>query len=396
MLRRAPAIGAQQQPSATSPAIIPRLAELRCTSSLPRVARIGGDPQKSQRIRTRRLQATGGGDGNNNNNNNKRSQQPSLMDGLLDGMMAGRKLRRWYGQSDEPMLPSQRQQQAETDPIVAAAADPTINDAALAADSATPTPTNPNALPRTAVLVTGADTPTGELVVLQLLLAGTQAPIRAVVSDVAAARAAYGEHVEAVERPAAASGPAATAAAQRLLNGVAAVAVAGALPSSLLEACSGVRRLVVPSTVGAAKAGGGGLAAALFSGGGGAGGAQDDATLADAERERAARAAAAATSVAVVRAAGGVRDAPGAGLAGLSVSAGGGGGRDDDVAAAAASGPVSREDLALVVARLCVEAAEAEEGAFSDAVGVLDVVVRPSSAEKAGGGGRAAVGAAGV
>lgn len=373
MLRRAQASSSS---AAAGRSTIPRLAGLRCTSwpsargNSP--ASIGGADDRRPIVR---VQATSGGGGVGDEDNSNKPQ-PSLMDGLLDGMMAGRKLRRWYGQSDEPMLPQQRQQQQQDETAIADAANAAAADLPLAADDS-----DDDQTPRTAVLVTGADTPTGELVVLQLLLAGSPS-IRAVVSDVAAARAAYGEHVEAVERPSGAAGPAGAAAAQRLLRGVAAVAVAGPLPGSLLDACAstrgGVRRLVVPSTVGAAKAGGGGLAAALFGGGGGgAAAAADDAALADAARERAARDAVnggAVPSVAVVRAAGGVRDAPGAGLQGLSVSLGGAGGGGDG-----AAGPISREDLALVVARLCVEAAVEDEKS-GDEQGVLEVVVRPAAA----------------
>jgi hypothetical protein len=344
-----------------------------------------------KRKTTTTTKATEGGD------NNTTKQSPSVLDGLLDGMMAGRKLRRWYGQSDEPMLPTNRPAEvAEENPAIA---EP---DAAAAADDDT--------TPRTAVLVTGADSPTGELVVLQLLLAGASSGgIRAVVSDVAAAKTAYAEYVEPVQAPSGGAGPAAALAARRLLKGVAAVVCAGPLPNSLLEACaatnaggkqSGVKRLVVLSTVGAARQKTG-LAAALFGGGGGGGSngnGSDDAAMADSGREATARAAAgvAAPSVVVVRAAGGVRDAPGAGLGGLSVAVGGGGGAGADSAASAVASPISREDLALVAARLGVEAASEEGNALVE-TGVLEVVVRAQeggAAGGAGGGGRAAAAAA--
>eukprot|EP00898_Chlorokybus_atmophyticus_P002117 jgi/Chlat1/2906/Chrsp2S04656 len=96
----------------------------------------------------------------------------AIGDRLLDYIEGGPKLRKWYGASEEDNLPmdgEEEEQEPEEDP---------------------------NA-PRDAVVVTGADSASGELVVLQLVLARKR--VRALVKDAKSTSIAFGPYVKPFE-----------------------------------------------------------------------------------------------------------------------------------------------------------------------------------------------------
>eukprot|EP01025_Chloroclados_australasicus_P013273 TRINITY_DN16276_c1_g3_i1.p3 TRINITY_DN16276_c1_g3~~TRINITY_DN16276_c1_g3_i1.p3 ORF type:complete len:154 (+),score=16.59 TRINITY_DN16276_c1_g3_i1:139-600(+) len=94
-----------------------------------------------------------------------------LGDDLLDYIQAGPKLRKWYGETDKMLLPKDGK----------------------------PSPTGDDddyEGPRDAVLVTDANSPMGELIVLQLVLARVK--IKVLVKDVAKAKQEFGPYVDPV------------------------------------------------------------------------------------------------------------------------------------------------------------------------------------------------------
>ncbi|GFR48699.1 hypothetical protein Agub_g10655, partial [Astrephomene gubernaculifera] len=115
-------------------------------------------------------------------------------DELLDFVTAGPKMRKWYG-GDRALLASEEQE---------------------------PEPDEPEAISDT-VLVMEADSPIGEQVALQLILARQQ--LRLLVRDVAAAKVAYGPYATAVPADAAAAVP----VSPRLLRGVKCLVLLGSL-----------------------------------------------------------------------------------------------------------------------------------------------------------------------
>ncbi|KAF8070859.1 hypothetical protein HT031_000940 [Scenedesmus sp. PABB004] len=231
---------------------------------------------------------------------------------LLDVVTAGPKMRKWYGQQSslprdggEPPEQQQQPQEQQEPPEDGGARD--------------------------IVLVTDADSPTGELVVLQLILLGAR--IRILVRDTAAAKQGYGPYVEAVSVDLGSPQGAA-----RALRGVRAVVALGRLGALLPAAeAAGVERVVLLSTAGMPQPGG---LAALF---------QDaaDAGLKDPAREAACLRSAIPH---VVVKAGPIRDVPG-GASSIAVApappAGAGGAPGG--AAGGGGGGITREDLASAV-----------------------------------------------
>lgn len=90
-------------------------------------------------------------------------------DGLLDYMEAGPKLRKWYGEGERRPRDGQEPDPEKDEPDA----------------------------PGDAVLVTDGDSPMGELVILQLILARLK--VTALVKDSAAATQAYGSYVTPVQ-----------------------------------------------------------------------------------------------------------------------------------------------------------------------------------------------------
>lgn len=95
-----------------------------------------------------------------------------LGDDLLDYIQAGPKLRKWYGETDKMVLPKDGGPANE------------------------PEPEGGEDGPRDAILVTDADTPMGELIVLQLVL--SRARTKVLVADAARAKSEFGPYVEAI------------------------------------------------------------------------------------------------------------------------------------------------------------------------------------------------------
>ncbi|GLC67063.1 hypothetical protein PLESTF_000511000 [Pleodorina starrii] len=158
-------------------------------------------------------------------------------DELLDFVTAGPKLRKWYGAGERPTDGGEEQEPEEPD---------TASDV---------------------VFVSEADSPIGEQVVLQLILARQQ--LRLLVRDVAAAKTAYGPYATPVPADAA------TANAARMLRGVKCLVLLGRPPRGLLEAAAarGVRHVVLLSAAPSAASSSGGFSLGGFSLGGGGGGA---------------------------------------------------------------------------------------------------------------------------
>eukprot|EP00878_Enallax_costatus_P012929 GHUV01013502.1.p1 GENE.GHUV01013502.1~~GHUV01013502.1.p1 ORF type:complete len:266 (+),score=88.18 GHUV01013502.1:1977-2774(+) len=186
-------------------------------------------------------------------------------------MSAGPKMRKWYGQKsnmprdgEEPEPPIEQE----------------------------PEPQQEESAERDYVLVTDADTPTGELVVLQLIL--LRANIRTLVKDTAAATTGYGPYVEPISVDTNSAGELA-----RALRNVRCVVVLGKLGSILPAAQkAGIQRVVLLSTAGMPQPGG---FAALFQN-------PADAALKEAPREAAVR----SSSIPhVVVKAGCIQDVPG-------------------------------------------------------------------------------------
>ncbi|GAB4813532.1 hypothetical protein N2152v2_000578 [Parachlorella kessleri] len=171
------------------------------------------------------------------------------------------------------------------------------------------------------ILVLDADSPMGEQVVLQLILA--RAKIKAVVRDGAAASAGFGPYIQAVQGLAGDS-----RMLRAALRGVRVVVCCGRMEPGLLPAAAaaGVQHLVLLSTVGAPRRGFG----ALFGGG-------EQAVLGDAGRQQAALSSGVPCTVVQV---GSLLDQPG-GSAELSLTVG-----------SAPAGEICREDAARVLARV--------------------------------------------
>eukprot|EP00775_Hariotina_reticulata_P005562 gene5562-5799_t len=147
---------------------------------------------------------------------------------LLDVVMAGPKMRKWYGQASSN-LPKDGGEPPEQEP-----------EQQLPEDD----------IDRDYVLVTDADSPTGELVVLQLIL--LRAKIRVLVKDVAAAKAGYGPYVEPISVDLNSA-----AGLSKALKNVWSVIVLGKLGAVLPAAeAAGVKRVVLLSTAGMPQPGG--------------------------------------------------------------------------------------------------------------------------------------------
>lgn len=154
-------------------------------------------------------------------------QKGNLTDDLLDYVTAGPKMRKWYGQADREELETRRrgedpdQQQEEEEE----------------GDGA-------------AILVTDADTPIGEQVVLQLILAGAE--IRILVKDTVAAKTSYGPYVTPLSLDTSNA-----ALLKRVLKGCGSVVCLGrpgALPQAAKEA--GIAHVLLLSAAGNQAQGG--------------------------------------------------------------------------------------------------------------------------------------------
>ncbi|KAL6748524.1 hypothetical protein V8C86DRAFT_3146608 [Haematococcus lacustris] len=226
-----------------------------------------------------------------------------LADDLLDYVTAGPKMRKWYGQGERPSeggpgpeKPEGGKQEDEED-------EEGEGDA---------------------ILVTDADTPMGEQVVLQLILA--RASIKALVRDTVAAKTSYGPYVAPLSLEM--GNPQLLRRALKGCGSVVCLGRPGALPQVAKEA--GVAHVVLLSAAGAAPQGG--PLSGLFDG--------ELAALRDLAREAAF--AKAGVRCTVVRVAA-VRDAPG-GCSSLALQA------PQPAGSGQAAGPsVSREDVAAVL-----------------------------------------------
>lgn len=243
----------------------------------------------------------------------KRNFGEKLSAELLDVVTGGPKMRKWYGQEsnnvprdggEQPQEQEQEQQQQQASTV------PQVD----AYDG-----------PRDVIMVTDADTPTGELVTLQLIL--LRAKVRILVKDTVAAKNGYGPYVEPVSVDINSQGGLA-----RALQGVKSVVALGRL-GALLPAAqrAGVERVVLLSTAGMPQPGG---VAALFQNGA-------DAGLKDPTRE----AALSSSSIPhIVVKAGVIQDVPG-GSSKVSVAPHTGGGSSSS----SQRSSISREDLASAV-----------------------------------------------
>mmetsp|Transcript_26443 Transcript_26443/g.74404 ORF Transcript_26443/g.74404 Transcript_26443/m.74404 type:complete len:362 (-) Transcript_26443:90-1175(-) len=227
------------------------------------------------------------------------SQKPGIGDGLLDMLQGGPKLRRWYGEEDLLGVGVADREQGK--------------------DKQEP---EDEGIPKDTVLVADADSPMGEQVVLQLILARQK--VRVLVADPVAAKQAYGPYVDATR------GHVSSLRGNReALREVSALVIPGQLGDSLQAAQegAGVEQVVLLSSVGLQ---GGGLLSRLLGG--------EQRLLADEGREAAVRAS--GLPHIVVRA-GAIRDAPRAPGSGLAITKDG-----------IPEGEISREDVAKVLA-LC-------------------------------------------
>lgn len=236
----------------------------------------------------------------------EKKRSKSLGDQLLDYIEGGPKLRKWYGAEEE--LPR--------DGGVAAKGAPGGEEDEGAGGDAV----------RDAVLVTDADSETGQLIVLQLILKRRR--VVALVRDVRAARAAFGPYVEPVAGDV--TNAESVRRALRTATSVICAGRVGVVPEIMRE-CGGDHLVLL------SKAGAGGKRAAT-----GLGGLLGGFGLKQVEQDEAC-AASAGVPYTIVRA-GRLMDAPG-GL-GLVFSQAQGG--------AAADGSITREDAAAV----CVRAVE--------------------------------------
>ena len=234
-----------------------------------------------------------------------RAEKQSFIDGVIDMLEGGRKLRRWYGSDSSVGRAGTRVDDDPVDGDLGGTSEEDERDVEL--DT-----------PKTAVLVTdavGGAGGVGEAVVMRLVLA--KATVVASVDEdrFALAETRFGPYVNVASNE---------WSAGARLNGVRAVVVAGALEDDLLDACvrRGVKHLVLVSS---AKSASGGLFA-------------DADARVRGDRGREARAAASGLAVTVVRPCA-VRREPG-GAREIVL------GQGDDM-----SGDVSVEDLAETCAR---------------------------------------------
>ena len=228
-----------------------------------------------------------------------RAEKQSFIDGVIDMLEGGRKLRRWYG-SDSSVGASTR---VDDDPVDL---DGTLEEDERDVELDTP---------KTAVLVTNAVGGVGEAVVMRLVLAKATVVASVDGDRIALAETRFGPYVNVASNE---------WSAGARLNGVRSVVCAGALEDDLLDACvrRGVKHLVLVSS---AKSASGGLFA-------------DADARVRGDRGREARAAASGLAVTVVRPCA-VRREPG-GAREIVL------GQGDDM-----SGDVSVEDLAETCAR---------------------------------------------
>lgn len=271
-------------------------------------------PHRSRAPALTITRARGGDDEEDNNKN------VDLADRLLDYVQAGPKLRKWYGQDSLP--------RDGLNAVPGAEDLPSESDGTSGAQE--------EAGPRDFILVTDAEGPTGEAVLLQLIL--LRANVKALVKDIGGARTAYGPYVTPVVQGSAYS--------PKALRNVSTVVVAGKSDEKFLQACrkAGVPSIIVPVSE---RSAGGFLAA--FSGVG-----EDDDVVSDRARADAAKSAGFAQCTIVT--VGQLRDVPG-GRHNLSLQAGG-------ARAPPSKGAetISREDVATVLARLAARGSGAEAG----------------------------------
>ncbi|GIL77629.1 hypothetical protein Vretimale_6801 [Volvox reticuliferus] len=176
-------------------------------------------------------------------------------DELLDFVTAGPKLRKWYGAGERPVDGGEEQEPEEPD---------TTSDV---------------------VLVTDADSPIGEQVVLQLILARQQ--LRLLVRDVAAAKTAYGPYATPL--------PADAGTNPRALRGVKCLVLLGRPVRGLMEAAKAarVKHVVLLSSAPASalsKSGGFSLGGFSLAGGPGGSAARELRELGDSAAEAALKA----------------------------------------------------------------------------------------------------------
>ncbi|GIL49809.1 hypothetical protein Vafri_6123 [Volvox africanus] len=176
-------------------------------------------------------------------------------DELLDFVTAGPKLRKWYGAGERPVDGGEEQEPEEPD---------TTSDV---------------------VLVTDADSPIGEQVVLQLILARQQ--LRLLVRDIAAAKTAYGPYATPLPTDAGTS--------PRALRGVKCLVLLGRPVRGLIEAAKAarVKHVVLLSSASAAastKSGAFSLGGFSLVGGAGGSAARELRELGDSSAEAALKA----------------------------------------------------------------------------------------------------------
>jgi len=250
-----------------------------------------------------------------------KDKKPSLADDLLDVAMAGPKLRKWYGQGERMIRDGGEEEGGEG----RAQQEEDEEDGYEGEGDA--------------ILVLDADTPMGEQVVLQLILA--RAEVKALVKDVTAARNSYGPYVTPLSLD-----PSNPGLLKKALKNCGSVVVLGpslgALPRVVKEA--GMAHVLLLSAAGTPSQGG--FLSGLFD--------KELSGLRDAGREDALRNTGVRYTVVRV---GAVRDAPG-GQAGLALTSSSGG----QQGGATASAPVSREDLAAVIVQALMRPPQGDEG----------------------------------
>ena len=164
-----------------------------------------------------------------------RAEKQSFIDGVIDMLEGGRKLRRWYG-SDSSVGDGTRVDDDPVDDGLDGTSEEDERDVEL--DT-----------PKTAVLVTDAVGGVGEAVVMRLVLAKATVVASVDGDRIALAETRFGPYVNVASNE---------WSAGARLNGVRAVVCAGALEDDLLDACvrRGVKHLVLVSS---AKSASGGL-----------------------------------------------------------------------------------------------------------------------------------------
>mmetsp|Transcript_6708 Transcript_6708/g.17950 ORF Transcript_6708/g.17950 Transcript_6708/m.17950 type:complete len:349 (-) Transcript_6708:1160-2206(-) len=260
----------------------------------------------------------------------KQQEGFGIQDDLLDFVLAGPKMRKWYGQ-EERQLP--RDGGGEDKP----------------SDSEQDEFEEDDDGDGNAILVTDADTPSGEQVLLQLILA--RAAIRVLVKDPVATQAAYGPYVYPIRSDTS------DARVMRIALKGAGSAVClgklGELPKAAKAA--GISHIVLLSSTGTTQESG---LLSMFSGDGGL------SALRDPAREEAVINSGVRYTIVRV---GGVVDAPGGqnGLALLPVDVGQGGPQASSSAGGSAQQQrVSREDVAAVIVNALLRPPSTQGRAF--------------------------------